>query len=550
MAIQGSVLANTTLCPSKGLSWPTPILPIRLHNIGGNTKGCCFAVLSTNLVKAGSSSSSSLQASSNHREIARPLANFAPDIWGDRFLTLPFDSSEFESCSNQVEVLKAMVKDMLVASAIDPIENIKLINSLYRLGVSYNFKTEIQKQLAHHFISLGEIIDHNKDHDLHTIGVIFQVFRSYRYNMSSDVFNKFKDENDKFKMKPWLSQNRCWSPSSQSTDPHLTEYIVNALNRPYHRGVPRLEARQYICFYEKEASKNETLLKFAKYDFNRLQMMHQQELRVLCSWWKEGGMESRFPHVRHRIVESYYTLMHMFGFLDDAYATFEELQCFTSAMKRYDIAAMDKLQSDYLKLVYEVILAAHDEVEEKLRNEGRSFAVSYARKEFTRLVEAYHEQARWVHEGYEPTFDDFLETALKSSGGTVTMAQVLVGMEEADGDVYRCLINTDNMIIKALNSLSRLYDDINTNEEEVKTWACLWNYLLHEATEAYRERIEVAWKDLREGCLKPPTSVRQQIVTAALNLLDTAYKTEDGYGIPAITLKHVITKILIHPIPL
>ncbi|GMJ08662.1 terpene synthase 18, sesterterpene synthase 1 [Hibiscus trionum] len=72
----------------------------------------------------------------------------------------------------------------------------------------------------------------------------------------------------------------------------------------------------------------------------------------------------------------------------------------------------------------------------------------------------------------------------------------------------------------------------------------------HEATEAYRERVEVAWKDLREGCLKPPTSVRRQIVTAAFNLLDTAYKTEDGYGIPAITSKHVITKIPIHPIPL
>ncbi|KAK8643624.1 hypothetical protein V6N13_012910 [Hibiscus sabdariffa] len=252
-------------------------------------------------------------------------------------------------------------------------------------------------------------------------------------------------------------------------------------------------------------------------------------------------MESRFPHVRHRIVEAYYSavgfyfepryararfiyakFMQILGILDDtydAYATFEELECFTSAMKRFDIAAMDKLPSDYLKLVYQVILDAHDEAEEKVRNEGRSFAAFYARKEFTRLAEAYHEQARWVHEGYEPTFDEFLETALKSSAGTATMAQVLVGMEEADQDVYRCLINTDNMIMKALNSLCHLYDDINTNEEEAKrglvcgTTCYMKQYGVtrEEAIEAYKERIEVAWKDLREGCLKPSKSVPPQI---------------------------------------
>ncbi|KAK8647704.1 hypothetical protein V6N13_121431 [Hibiscus sabdariffa] len=200
---------------------------------------------------------------------------------------------------------------------------------------------------------------------------------------------------------------------------------------------------------------------------------------------------------------------------------------------------MDKLPSDYLKLVYQVTLDAHDEAEEKGRNERRSFAASYARKEFTRLAEAYHEQARWVHEGYESTFDEFLETALKSSAGTATIAQVLVGMEEADQDAYPCLINTDNMIMKALSS------HINTNEQYGVTRV--------EAIEAYKERIEVAWKDLREGCLKPSKFVPPQIITAALNLgrlLDTVYKTEDGHGLPAITLKDVITKILIHPIPL
>lgn len=70
------------------------------------------------------------------------------------------------------------------------------------------------------------------------------------------------------------------SMASRSS-PHYAQYIENALYRPYHRGVPRLEARQYICFYEKDEVSNDTLLKFAKYDFNRIQMILQQEVSNL-----------------------------------------------------------------------------------------------------------------------------------------------------------------------------------------------------------------------------------------------------------------------------
>ncbi|KAK8569636.1 hypothetical protein V6N13_046685 [Hibiscus sabdariffa] len=259
MAFQACVLSNT-LCLSTAFPRPKPNPPLRLHKTRGNAKGC-FA----DSAKA----EPLLQANSKKQEIGRPLANFAPDIWGDHFLTLPFDNSEFESCSKQVQVLKAKVKDMLVASESDPIANMHLIHTLCRLGVSHHFQNEIEKQLAHYFASLSEIIDDDKDHDLHTIAVIFQVFRSHGYNMSSDEALAFT--------KPELQ-----SIASQPIDSHLIEYIVNTLDRPYLKDVHRLEARKFIYLYENDASRNETLLKFAKYDFNWIQMLHQQELKALC----------------------------------------------------------------------------------------------------------------------------------------------------------------------------------------------------------------------------------------------------------------------------
>ncbi|KAK8479392.1 hypothetical protein V6N12_031442 [Hibiscus sabdariffa] len=93
---------------------------------------------------------------------------------------------------------------------------------------------------------------------------------------------------------------------SQSCPDHLREYIGHALEFPYHKGMPRLEARQYISYYEKDESRSDVLLKFAKYDFNRVQMLLQQELSRFYSWWKESSIASRFPHGRQRPVESFF----------------------------------------------------------------------------------------------------------------------------------------------------------------------------------------------------------------------------------------------------
>ncbi|XWS20740.1 hypothetical protein CRYUN_Cryun31cG0128700 [Craigia yunnanensis] len=600
MAVQATLLTAT---PFLYTAISRPMVP--LLKIGWNG---CFAY-STNSSRVASFQPRSI-TNSNHQEIVRPLGNFPPDIWGDHFMTLSFDNSEFESCSRQVEVLKEMVKDMLVASTDDPIENMFLINSLCRLGVSYHFESEIEKQLSHLFITLGEVIDNYKDYNLHTIAIIFQVFRSHGYKIPCDVFNKFKNGDGKFKetvvsdMKGMISLYEAShfringelildealafttlhleSSLANQASPHHAEYIVNALCRPYHKGVPRLEARQYISFYERDESRNDVLLEFAKCDFNWIQMLLQQELSHLCGWWKESDIESRFPYARHRNVEAFFLAVGIYfepcyararniyakltliiGLLDDtydAYGTYEELQYFTDAMQRFDMSVMDKLPADYLKLLYETILDVHDEAQQKVSEEGRSYSVSYTKNEFKKLVVTYLAQARWVHEGYLPTFDEYLEIALKSSAAIVSVSLALIGMEEADENAYQWLINNDNKIHKALNILTRLYDDIMTNEDEEKRGlVCGTNCYMKqygvtrkEAIEAYQERIEDAWKELNEGYLRP-TPVPIQILKRAVNfarLMDVAYKHDDGLGKPEISLQDYIAKLLIHPLPL
>ncbi|KDP24703.1 hypothetical protein JCGZ_25439 [Jatropha curcas] len=124
------------------------------------------------------------------------------------------------------------------------------------------------------------------------------------------VFNKFKDKDGNFQkaisndVKGILSLYEASSVSvhgedildealtftkpilesslaMQSIPHHLAQHIRNALILSFHKGVPRVEARQYISVYEEDESPNQPLLEFAKLDFNRVQLLHRQELGEL-----------------------------------------------------------------------------------------------------------------------------------------------------------------------------------------------------------------------------------------------------------------------------
>lgn len=122
---------------------------------------------------------------------------------------------------------------------------------------------------------------------------------------SQDVFNKFKDEDGKFKPQlvadargmislyeaaQWrtpgediLDEILAFSNSqleeiSSRSSPHIATRIKNALKHPFHKGISRIETRQFISYYEAEDKCDSTLLEFAKIDFNLLQMLHRHEL--------------------------------------------------------------------------------------------------------------------------------------------------------------------------------------------------------------------------------------------------------------------------------
>ncbi|KAJ6422484.1 hypothetical protein OIU84_027445 [Salix udensis] len=118
-----------------------------------------------------------LAANTNQQNNSRRSGNFPPTLWGCSFASFSFPQTEFESYSRQVEELKENVKDMLIKSKEDPVQNIEFINLLCRLGVSYHFYNEIENNLREIFDDLPNLLEKH-DYDLYTLSLLFRVFIS------------------------------------------------------------------------------------------------------------------------------------------------------------------------------------------------------------------------------------------------------------------------------------------------------------------------------------------------------------------------------------
>lgn len=82
---------------------------------------------------------------------------------------------------------------MFMASKENQIENIKFIDALCRLGVSYHFEHEILEQLetmfgSHDFMQMIR----DNELDLYTVALVFQVFRQFGYKLVAGKLKNWK----------------------------------------------------------------------------------------------------------------------------------------------------------------------------------------------------------------------------------------------------------------------------------------------------------------------------------------------------------------------
>lgn len=78
-----------------------------------------------------------------------------------------------------------------------------------------------------------------------------------------------------------FNKSRLQSLMETSLEPNIKEEMRFTLETPRFRRVSRVEARRYMSWYEQQNVRDETILEFAKLDYNILQALYCEELKEL-----------------------------------------------------------------------------------------------------------------------------------------------------------------------------------------------------------------------------------------------------------------------------
>eukprot|EP00253_Pinus_taeda_P036041 PITA_36041 len=429
--------------------------------------------------------------------IQRRIANHHSNLWDDNFiqsLSTPYWATSYhERAQELIGEVKEMINSIsvkdgeLITPCNDLLMRLSLVDSIERLGIDRHFKSEIKSALDYVYsywnekgIGCGR---HSVVADLNSTALGFRTLRLHGYPVSSDVLERFKEQNGQFACSAILTDGEIRSVLNlfrasliafpgekvmEEAEFFSTKYLkegilklpVCSLSREisyvleygWHINLPRLEARNYIDVFGQDPiyltpnMKTQKLLELAKLEFNMFHSLQQQELKLLSRWWKDSGF-SQMTFPRHRHVE-YYTLAscidsepqhssfrlgfakisHLGTVLDDIYDTFgtmDELELFTAAVKRWHPSATECLP-EYMKGVYMVLYETVNEMAgEAEKSQGRD-TLNYARKALEAYIDAYMKEAKWIFSGLLPTFEEYLDNGKVSFGYRIGTLQPIL----------------------------------------------------------------------------------------------------------------------------
>ncbi|KAI7748324.1 hypothetical protein M8C21_016748 [Ambrosia artemisiifolia] len=523
------------------------------------------------------------------QEIVRPVSTFHPSIWGDQFLVYD-EQEEHPTVGQLIECLKEEVRKEIMVALDDRTKHanlLKLLSDIQRLGISYCFEKEIEQALSHIYEVYGD------EWNGGNISIWFRLLRQQGFFVSCEIFNKYKNNDGTFKDslttnvegmldlyeaaymrvpgEVILDDALAFSKSELekiTKDPlqwnctlSLSKHIKEALERPIWKRLPRLEALRYIPFYEQQDSRNESLLRLAKLEFNRLQSLHKRELSQLSKWWKDLDPQKNLHYVRDRLVELYFWVLGVYfepkysrsrifltkvikiaTILDDTYdnyGTYEELKIFTDAIDRCSITCIDALP-DYMKFVYKIILDAYGEMEEIMASKGKAYQVYYAKESMKELCRNYMMEAKWMNEGYQPTLKEHETVSVVTGGYQMLAPSSFVNMVEAvTEEAFKWAISFPPL-------------EEGKRKHVMSTLECYMKE--HDVTEEYaidlfNQRVEDAWKDMNLDlltCKHIPLALKMRVINLA-RVIESIYKYDDYLKNVGAEMRNNIKSCFINP---
>ncbi|KAJ0017681.1 hypothetical protein Pint_11296 [Pistacia integerrima] len=487
----------------------------------------------------------------------------------------------------------------------NPLDQLELIDNLQRLGVAYHFEREIKNILD----CVHDINNHKwKKGNLYATSLEFRLLRQHGYNVIEEVFESFRDKTGNLSaclyndVKAILSlyeasfyglegesvMQEAWEFSSKhlkdlddkDVDQNLVALVEHALELPFHWWAPRLETKWFIDLYEKREDKNHLLLELAKVDFNILQGIHQEDLNDTLRWWENTGL-GELTFVRDSFIASYLwalgiafqpqysycrkvitkaiALITVIDDIYDVYGTLPELELLTDAITRWDIKAMKQLPS-YMKTSYLSLFNFINEMAYHILKEQNSDVSMTLTKMWKNMAQAYMTEARWYHNQYKPTLDEYLNNAYLSITGPIIATLSYISSTNPILEKDLEFLESIPDIVKWSSLVFRLQDDLGTSPDEMKrgdvpkSIQCYMNDTgcsEEVAREYIKDLTRKIWKKINVYRAATNCPLPQPIVEMIINLVRTShyfYQHGDGHGGGGQEIKDVMFSSLFQAI--
>ncbi|CAL9774946.1 unnamed protein product [Musa acuminata subsp. burmannicoides] len=500
--------------------------------------------------------------------LLRRSANYQPTLWTDDYIqSLTSDHSMEEQNATRIRNLeKEVVK--LIQEEKELEDQLHLIDHLQQLGVAYHFKDDIKDALGSIHGSLEDTSMLLKD-NLHATALLFRLLRENGFDVSEDMFSRFKDEKGHLKT---CLQHQTKGMLSFMKLPTLErgefEHVTHALELPLNWRMERIHTRWFIETYQREATMNPLLLELAKLDFNLIQSMHKRELKGVSRWWTDLGLAQRLPFFRDRLMENYFwtvgwafepqfwsfremqtKLLSLITVIDDVYdvyGTLDELELFTNVVDRWDVNEIDKLPG-YMKLCFLVVFNMANDAGYRVMKEKGLDIIPYLKRAWADICKSYLVEARWYHHGCTPKLGEYLDNAWTSISCPLLLTHAYCMSDDLTEEALRNICKYQDFA-RWSSMLCRLYDDLATSKTELargdvpKSIQCY----MHE---------KIVSEDVAplNGNRTSSSPLEEYFKRVAINMSRMAqfyYEHGDGYGIPDGETKNQVLLLFIQPIEL
>ncbi|CAN6197312.1 unnamed protein product [Urochloa humidicola] len=545
-----------------------------------------------------------LALASQQEDHHRKPRSYTPSIWGDFFLKhQPCTPSQHLSMKESARIKQEEVRQVILdtSASSDLALKLELVDTLQRIGVDYHYKREIDELLRD--IHDSRLDGEGCDDELYVTSLRFYLLRKDGYNVSSDVFVKFRDGQGNFatsddvecllalydaahlrtRNEEILDSAMAFTKSRlqsmmETLEPEMAEEVRYTLETPSYRRVERVEARRYISLYEKKVTPDDPILEFAKLDYNILQALYCEELKVLTIWWKGLQSQAYVRFARDRVAEMHFWMLgvvyephqsysrivltkflKLVSVMDDFcdnYSTTKEYEIFISSLERWDKQDADKLPA-FMKALFIFILNTINDTVEELKVQKNKHA-EFAKELFIDMAKRYNAEVKWRDERYVPAnVKEHLQISVGSSACThiVNVTFILMG-NTTTREAIQWAFSYPKMI-RAVCIVGRICNDIVSHEREqvskhvastVQTCMKEYGVTVDQANEKLRALINEAWMDTIQGCLDQthPMELLEKVVNVA-RVMDNMYKRDDAYTHP-LSLKDTIISMYVNSV--